>query len=133
MEISRVLYSDARYAYEVTYTPNIVFAHRKTGDLALQLLSPVSPDIPHPQHHAIYAEIAKKEKHPEPPKDTRVFPLIVDVPGSGWSGAEGYVHVPRMVELARQGFVVASIAYRGTFKDDVRFPAAVQDTKEAIR
>lgn len=38
-----------------------------------------------------------------------------------------------MVELARQGFVVASIAYRGTFKDDVRFPAAVQDTKEAIR
>lgn len=133
MEISRVLYSDARYAYEVTYTPNIVFAHRKTGDLALQLLSPVAPDIPHPQHHAIYAEIAKKEKHPEPPKDTRVFPLIVDVPGSGWSGAEGYVHVPRMVELARQGFVVASIAYRGTFKDDVRFPAAVQDTKEAIR
>ena len=59
--------------------------------------------------------------------------MIVDVPGSGWSGAEGYVHVPRMVELARQGFVVASIAYRGTFKDDVRFPAAVQDTKEAIR
>ncbi|MDO4357333.1 MAG: alpha/beta hydrolase [Clostridia bacterium] len=133
MDISRVLYSDARTAYEVTYTPDVVFAHRETGDLALQLLTPVPPDIPKPQHHALFAEINKGKKRPEPPKDPRVFPLIVDVPGSGWSGAEGYAHVPKMVELAKQGFVVASIAYRGTFKDDVRFPAAVQDTKEAIR
>lgn len=133
MEISHVLYSDARSAYEITYTPDIVFAHRKTGDLALQLLTPVAPDIPKPQTHALYAKLNKEKKMPEPPKDPRVFPLIVDVPGSGWSGAEGYVHVPNMVELARQGFAVASIAYRGTFKDDVRFPAAVQDVKEAIR
>ncbi|MGN0377747.1 MAG: alpha/beta hydrolase fold domain-containing protein [Suilimivivens sp.] len=133
MNISRVLYSDARSAYEVTYTPDIVFAHRETGDLALQLLSPVAPDIPKPQNHAIYAKINQERKWHEQPKDTRVFPLIVDVPGSGWSGAEGYAHVPKMVELAKQGFVVACIAYRGTFKDNVRFPAAVQDTKEAIR
>lgn len=133
MNISRVLYSDARSVYEVTYTPDIVFAHRETGDLALQLLSPVAPDIPRPQNHAIFAELEKRKEWPKPPKDTRRFPLIVDVPGSGWSGAEGYAHVPKMVELAKQGFVVASIAYRGTFKDDVRFPAAVQDIKEAIR
>ncbi len=38
-----------------------------------------------------------------------------------------------MMELAKQGFAVACISYRGTFKDDVRFPAAVQDAKEAIR
>ncbi len=133
MEISRVLYSDARTVYEVTYTPDIVFAHRETGDLALQLLSPVPPDIPRPHHPSIFDRIFQGKHPPERPKDTRVFPLIVDVPGSGWSGAEGYAHVPKMVELAKQGFVVASIAYRGTFKDGVRFPAAVQDTKEAIR
>ena len=44
-----------------------------------------------------------------------------------------YAHVPKMVELAKLGFVVASLEYRGTYKEDVRFPAAVQDTKEAIR
>lgn len=133
MDISRVIYSDARSAYEVTYTPNVVFAHRETGDLSLQLLSPIPPDMPRPQNHALYAKIDKQKDHPKPPRDPRVFPLIVDVPGSGWSGAEGFAHVPRMVELAKQGFVVACIAYRGTFKDDVRFPAAVQDAKEAIR
>lgn len=131
MEISRVLYSNARSAFDVTYTPDIVFAHRETGDLALQLLSPVPPDIPKQQHHMM--KIDKDKKRPAPPPDPRRFPLIVDVPGSGWGGAEGYAHVPKMVELAKQGFVVACIAYRGTFKDDVRFPAAVQDTKEAIR
>lgn len=129
MDISRVLYSDARSSYDVVYTPNIVFAHRETGDLALQLLSPIPPDLPNKS----IAKIDRDGNRPKPPRDTRTFPLIVDVPGSGWGGAEGYAHIPKMVELAKQGFVVACIAYRGTYKDDVRFPAAVQDTKEAIR
>lgn len=128
MEVSKVIYSDLGSAYDVTYTPNIVFAHRETKDLALQLLSPVMPDIDMLPGHE-----EDKKHHPPRPHDPRRFPLIVDVPGSGWGGVEGYVHVPRMVELARQGFVVACISYRGTRKDDVRFPAAVQDTKEAIR
>ena len=131
MNISRVLYSNARSSYEVTYTPNIVFAHRDTGDLSLQLLSPVPPDVP--MDPAKMPKIDRDGNRPKPPRDTRIFPLIVDVPGSGWGGAEGYAHVPKMVELAKQGFVVACIAYRGTNKDDVRFPAAVQDAKEAIR
>lgn len=101
----------------------------------LQILTPAQPNIPRPPKPSLFTQLAaegklKMAKH-EP--DPRRFPLIVDVPGSGWSGAEGYAHVPHMVELAKHGYVVASIAYRGTFKDDVRFPAAVQDTKEAIR
>lgn len=83
--------------------------------------------------HPIFAKLREEGKLPPVRKDTRRFPLLVDVPGSGWSGAEGYCHVPKMVELAKLGFVVASIEYRGTYKDDVRFPAAVQDAKEAIR
>ena len=134
MEISRTIYSNAKSEYEISYTPDIVYAHRETRDLKLQLLSPATPDLPQTQHdHPLYAQLAKEGKMPPRPKDLRRFPLIVDVPGSGWSGAEGYSHIPKMVQLAELGFVVASIGYRGTYKDDVRFPAAVQDTKEAIR
>lgn len=133
MEISRTFYSDAHTAHEVTYTPDIVFAHRETGDLKLQLLSPAAPNLPPRFVNPIFAELEKEGKIPPHPKDTRRFPLLVDVPGSGWSGAQGYAHVPKMVELAKLGFVVASLEYRGTYKEDVRFPAAVQDTKEAIR
>ena len=128
MEISRTFYSDAHTAHEVTYTPDIVFAHRETGDLKLQLLSPAAPNLPPRFVNPIFAELEKEGKIPPHPKDTRRFPLLVDVPGSGWSGAQGYAHVPKMVELAKLGFVVASLEYRGTYKEDVRFPAAVQDT-----
>ena len=137
MEISGILYSDTRTVYDPIYTPDVVFAKRKTGDLTMQVLTPVKPNLPRPQHHALYAKINKEAQKAgtlsAPQPETRTFPLIMCVPGSGWSGADGHDGVVHMVELAKQGFAVASISYRGTFKDDVRFPAAVQDAKEAIR
>lgn len=135
--ITRTFYGDQRTEYEVNYLPDVVYAHRKSGDLKLQLLSPVRIEGEKPQGERLKSEflstLVQGEVFAHRPADHRVFPLIVDVPGSGWTGAEGYNHVPRMVELCKRGFVVASIGYRGTFKDDVTFPAAVQDTKEAIR
>lgn len=125
MEISRTVYSDAYASYDVVYTPDIVFARRETGELRLQLLSPIEPDLPKPRHPLF----AKTDRV----RETRRFPLVVDIPGSGWSGTEGYAHVPKTAALAKQGFVVACVAYRGTFQDDVRFPAAVQDVREAVR
>ena len=133
MEISRTIYSNKRSSYEITYTPDIVYAQRKTGNLKLQLLSPVAPDLPPKFVNPIYAQMKKEKRPVQKVKELRRFPLLVDVPGSGWSGAEGYAHVPKMIRMAELGFVVACIEYRGTYKDDVRFPAAVQDTKEAIR
>lgn len=59
MEISRTLYSDAHTAYEVIYTPDIVFAHRETGDLKLQLLAPVAPDLPPKFEHPLFAKLKK--------------------------------------------------------------------------
>ena len=136
MEIFSIL-SDSKADYEASYVPDVIYAHRETGELTLQLLCPASPNIPRKQTHKLYAQIEKQRKadpnYVPPAPDTRVFPLIVSVPGSGWSGGDGHNNVTHMVDLCRQGFVVASISYRGTFKDDVRYPAAVQDTREAIR
>lgn len=145
MEISRVVYSTEKSEYQPSYTPDVVFARRETGNLAMQILTPIGPDFPPDPNrkpsplwqmvHEQRAKEAKEEgrKPPEQKKDPRRFPLIVHVPGSGWGGADGHGGVVQMVEFAKRGFVVASISYRGTYKDDVRYPAAVQDTKEAIR
>lgn len=137
MEIFRSIMADPKSVYDISYVPDIVYAHRETGDLTLQLLCPAAPNIPRKQTHKLYAQIEKQRRadpqYVPPAPDTRVFPLIVSVPGSGWSGGDGHNNVTHMVDLCRQGFVVASISYRGTFKDDVRYPAAVQDTREAVR
>lgn len=143
MEISKTIYSCKHTEYNVVYTPDVVFAHRDCGELKLQIVSPIAPLLP-PKEETFYNPIREKfarwhREHPEnrnalsQQPDDRRFPLIVDCPGSGWAGTTGYGHVPYLVDLARQGFVAASIAYRGTYRDNVVFPAAVQDLKEAIR
>lgn len=141
MNISRTLYSSEKTEFDVCYTPDVVFAKRDTGDLTLQIVTPINPSFPpKPITNPNPLQLRFKEWHKNDPKpkemsfkDNRVFPLIIHVPGSGWGGADGHCGVPRMVEFAKQGFAAASISYRGTYKDNVRFPAAVQDTKEAIR
>ena len=143
MNIAKTVYSSRHTEYDVVYTPDVVFAHRETGDLTLQIVSPVAPDLP-PEEETFYNPVKEKfaRWHKEkggamtaPPKksEKRLFPLIVDCPGSGWAGADGHRHVPYMVTLARQGFVAASVSYRGTYRNNVVFPAAVQDLKEAVR
>lgn len=141
MEISKTIYSCKHTEYDVVYTPDVVFARRDCGDLTLQIVSPIAPDLP-PKEENFYNPIKEKfarwhKEHggamPPVQKETRRFPLIVDCPGSGWSGVDGHVHVPYMVHLAKNGFVAASISYRGTYRNNVVFPAAVQDLKEAIR
>ena len=143
MNISKTIYSCKNTEYSVVYTPDVVFAHRGRGDLTMQIVSPIAPDLPSKEEN-FFNPIKEKfaRWHRENPDkrpvlvqkpETRRFPLIVDCPGSGWSGADGHGHVPFMVYLARQGFVAASISYRGTYRDNVVFPAAVQDLKEAIR
>jgi len=141
MNVSKTIFASQHTEYDVVYTPDVVFAHREHGDLLMQIVSPIRSDLPS-EEEAFDNPIRRKfEKwHQEggksweaPPKDTRKFPLIVDCPGSGWAGADGHRHIPYLVALAKAGFVAAGISYRGTYRDDVVFPAAVQDLKEAIR
>ena len=140
MYYSNVFYSNAKTSYHITYTPDIVYAKRPGRDLKLQLLSPVPPALQEPPRRTYMTVLQEQGRVPHPkgplgpdPKDMPRFPLIVDVPGSGWAGAEGIKHVPKMVHLAEEGYIIASIDYRGVYQDDAPFPAVIQDVKEAIR
>ncbi len=59
------------------------------------------------------------------------LPLIVCVHGGGWQLGDkgGYAHVIR--DLARHGYVAASLNYRLAPKH--KFPAQIEDVKEAVR
>ena len=142
MDISKTIYSCKHREYDVVYTPDVVYAHRPCGELTLQVVSPIPPALP-PRKETWYNPIREKFARwhkeggdlvaAEKRKEIPLFPLIVDCPGSGWAGADGHGHLPHLVDLARAGFVAAAISYRGTYRDNVVFPAAVQDLKEAVR
>ena len=123
MYYSHVFYSNAKTSYHITYTPDIVYAKRPGRDLKLQLLSPVPPALQEPPRRTYMTVLQEQGRVPRPtapaaPKERPRFPLIVDVPGSGWAGAEGIKRVPQMVRLAEEGYIIASIDYRGVYQDN---------------
>lgn len=145
MEISKTIYASWNQNFkeqrdiEVNYTPDVVYAKRETGNLCLQILTPDLPTFPQqpfePENEDLKRILGWIATNPfgDIPIDPVSRPCIIEIPGSGWAGGDGHRHIPAMTRLCEAGYVVACISYRGTYKDNVRFPAAVQDAKEAVR
>jgi len=89
----------------VTYLKDVVYARYGDRELVVNLLLPAENSSPRP--------------------------LVMFVPGSAWLPQNLYQGIPRLVDVARAGYVVASVEYRHSL--EAIAPAQVQDVKAAIR
>lgn len=83
----------------------------------------------------VYKHTGKRNLHMDifKPKRKRgqSYPLVLMVHGGGWiSGDKSLLH-PLAAEIARAGYVTASIEYR--LSPEARYPAALYDIKTGIR
>jgi len=60
------------------------------------------------------------------------LPLVVFVQGSGWLTPDRGFELPQLCELARHGYVVATVGHRNCVADEAPLPAALIDVKCAI-
>lgn len=67
--------------------------------------------------------------YPEDPE--RLYPCIVWICGGAWMTMDRSAHQVYLAELARSGFVVASVDYRTS--NEAVFPAQLMDIKSSIR
>ena len=67
--------------------------------------------------------------YPEDPE--KLYPCIVWICGGAWLTMDRSAHLPYLAELARSGFVVASVEYRTS--NEAVYPAQIIDVKSAIR
>ena len=66
--------------------------------------------------------------------DDRRYPTVVFVQGSAWTTPDRDYEIPQLSELAREGFVVATVNHRNASRDaSAVFPAYLKDVKAAIR
>jgi len=65
-------------------------------------------------------------------KERPAYPLVVFVQGSGWTFPDVWCQIPQLCELARRGYVVATVTHRNALEGHP-FPACLQDVKTAIR
>lgn len=59
------------------------------------------------------------------------FPLVVFIQGSAWQKPNQFWQIPQLSQLARRGFVVASVTHRSAWT--AAAPAFLKDVKTAIR
>lgn len=66
-----------------------------------------------------------------PEDKTKKYPCVVWICGGAWIRMDRSAHTPYLAELARSGFVVASVEYRTS--NEGCFPIQLQDVKAGIR
>lgn len=91
--------------------PDVIFSHAGGEELKMQIIAPwwnrEGTEIPQ-------------------------YPLVVFVQGSAWTFPGVWYQIPQLSELARKGYVVATITHRNSLEGHP-FPACLQDVKTAIR
>jgi len=99
------IYADFSKPQHPNYYPDIVYANHSGMDLHIQLLTMAQPGDR--------------------------YPCLVYVQGSGWAKQLTQLYIPKMVDFAYSGFVVACVEYRPSEVE--KFPAQIQDVRAAIR
>ncbi len=141
----KVLYADKSDPGYVTYLNDVVYDVRSGIPLHLQMLYPDVPAGLMAQRQAeqqaadakARGEVRSENNDEEqfggmnPYQSTLRMPCVVFVQGSAWGKQNCYSTLPLLVDIARQGFVVASVEYRSAYVE--KFPGFVSDVKAAIR
>lgn len=66
--------------------------------------------------------------------DQRRYPTVVFVQGSAWTTPDRDAEIPQLSQLAREGYVVATVNHRDASRNAAYvFPAYLQDVKSAVR
>lgn len=105
------LMADLSDRARVNYIRDVEYVQRESGPLCLQLLMPYN----------LFPES----------ESPRRLPLVVYVQGAAWGEQEVYFGLPQLAQIARLGYVVASVKHRASTV--AKFPAFLQDVKSAIR
>lgn len=99
------LKADGTEVYHI-YKHDVVYVTREEGDRTLQMLVPEE-------------------------KNGKKYPAILYVQGSAWFKQDQYKRLAAMADLARGGFVTATLQYRES--ELAAFPAQIQDAKTGVR
>jgi acetyl esterase/lipase len=86
-----------------------------------------------PQRGLVYARYGTREMHLDlfQPKGKGPFPAVIVVHGGAWITGNHAMENPFAMELARRGYVAATVEYR--LSNEAKYPAPIHDLKASVR
>jgi xylan 1,4-beta-xylosidase len=81
----------------------------------------------------VYQRYGSREMHLDlfQPAGPGLFPLVILIHGGAWITGNHAMENPFAIELARRGYVAATIEYR--LSNEAKYPAAIHDIKASVR
>jgi len=81
----------------------------------------------------VYARYQTREMHLDlfQPRGNGTFPAVILVHGGAWITGKHSMENPFAIELARRGYVAATVEYR--LSNEAKYPAQIYDLKAAVR
>lgn len=99
---------------------------------ALEGLAEITPDIVYAEHGGKKLTMRVLTPWKNNVNETRRYPLILFIQGSGWTFPNINYEIPQLGWYARHGYVVATVTHRNS-NDGFPFPAFLEDVKCALR
>ncbi len=116
----KTVWADQTQRDVVNYVKDVVYADRNGHLLTMQML------YPYGLNPAMMTPFGFRTPDPE-----RKLPVVIFVQGSAWMEQDTYVGLPKLVDIAKDGYIVASVKYRASM--EAGWPAFLTDVKSAIR
>lgn len=111
MQIKKTIKENPSLSGMAEMIPEVEFSHAGGERLKMQIITPWYD--------------CESEERPS-------YPLVIFVQGCAWTFPDVWCQIPQLSELARRGYVVATITHRNALEGHP-FPACLQDVKTAIR
>ena len=115
---------------------SVIAAAAATSVLAQQRQEPAFqlPDSVEVRENVVYARYGSRELRMDvylPKQGSGPFPAVIYIHGGAWSGGNKGQFRRQAASMAARGFAGACIEYR--LSGEARFPAALHDSKAAVR
>lgn len=126
---------EADFPRDTSYTVHSAYKKLQKKYPFIKIVEPQLPKEVAAEEGVVYKSLGQRKLHmdifyPEKSREEK-YPAVLLIHGGGWRTGDRSLMVPMAQQLAKRGYVAATVEYRLSL--EAPYPAAVQDLKAAVR
>jgi acetyl esterase/lipase len=128
------LAQEADFPRDTSYTVHSAYKKLHKKYPFIKVVDPHLPEGVGVQEEIVYKSLGQRKLHLDvfyPQNKSEKSPAVLLIHGGGWRTGDRSLMVPMAQQLAKRGYVAATVEYRLSL--EAPYPAAVHDLKAAVR
>jgi acetyl esterase/lipase len=125
---------ETNFPRDTSYTVHSAYKKLYKKYPFIKVVDPHLPEEVGVQEELVYKSLGQRKFHMDifhPKNGNEKYPTVLLIHGGGWRTGDRSLLVPMAQQLAKRGYVAATVEYRLSL--EAPYPAAVHDLKAAVR